>query len=86
MTDNITPVACNSVPEREGPARLGPLCCTGCKHLQTKQWREFMVEDDEWDSGTHATCLAVNKSIGGSYWSYNSSAPDWCPFLDRVGD
>ena len=69
--------------EGEGPQPIRPpvgVTCTGCKHLETKRWREYMYEDDEYDSGTSADCKAIEggKNIT-AYWLKNSSPPSWCP-------
>jgi len=73
---------------REGPAPLPAptsLHCFGCKHLKTEPWREYMYEDDEWDSGTSARCAAVPTEHGGesisAYWSRTTPVPSWCPVV-----
>lgn len=73
---------------REGPAPLPAptsLHCSGCQHLTTEPWREYMYEDDEWDSGISARCGAIPTEHGGksisAYWSARNHAPSWCPFL-----
>jgi len=67
-----------------GPRTLpGKQSCKGCPALHTEDWREFLPEDDEWDSGTYGTCTAIPEGERGhslgSYWSPASPVPDWCP-------
>ena len=66
----------------EGPKPLPSpgVSCFGCAHLSTEAWRQYMHEDDEWDSGTSATCGKTAQHIS-SYWSQRNSPPGWCPFL-----
>lgn len=58
------------------------LTCTGCRHLKTKWWKDYL-EDDETDSGTSAWCGALPDEYGGksitAYWNDNRAPPSWCP-------
>jgi len=64
---------------QEGPSSKTTFSCTGCIHLQLKDW-EFYGENDDIDRGTDALCAKENKHIDSYY--YNSThAPSWCPFL-----
>lgn len=72
---------------REGPAPIPNtrMQCFGCKHLDTKYWREPSGDGETFDSGTSARCKAIPTEHGGqsisAYWSRSDAAPKWCPFL-----
>lgn len=55
------------------------LVCDGCPKLHTKYWREHL-DNDEADSGTAATCEAVDRCIS-VYWHVGDATPNWCPHL-----
>lgn len=59
--------------------------CTGCSHLKTEWWSEYLPEDDEKDSGTAASCAAADNRSITAYWSDNMSPPSWCPILASLG-
>lgn len=62
------------------PARY---TCKGCVHLTTKDWEDYL-ENDETDSGTSARCGAIPDEYGGksitAYWMATNAPPKWCPF------
>jgi hypothetical protein len=72
----------------EGPQLVvsAKLTCTGCSHLKTEWWKDYL-DNDETDSGTSARCSALLDECGGksitSYWSNNSPPPKWCPLADK---
>lgn len=72
---------------REGPAPIPNtrLQCFGCKHLETKDWREPSGDGETFDRGTSADCKAIpgGQNIG-VYWSRTNDAPKWCPFLPTL--
>lgn len=73
---------------QEGPVPLPvKLVCDGCRHLELKDWREEL-ENDEVDSGTTARCGVVPTKYGGrlvtSWWRKGNATPRWCPFLARA--
>ncbi len=64
----------------KGPQMLPPrYTCKGCSHLSTKDWRDYL-ENDETDSGTAAECEKAGRFIS-AYWSAGSAPPAWCPYL-----
>lgn len=72
----------------EKDARIGPriqpykYTCNGCPALVTKEWKDYLDNDDT-DSGTSARCSAVPTEHGGqsisAYWSKTDAPPSWCP-------
>jgi len=62
-----------------GPRTVTKAVCFGCPALATKYWSE-MMENDDLDSGTSATCTEAWRHIS-SYWIESDRAPDWCPAM-----
>lgn len=64
-----------------GPLKVCYMTCRGCKFLRTKQWKDYL-ENDETDYGTYADCTALDRSIT-AYWNENDPPPVWCPYLEK---
>lgn len=69
---------------QRGPSIKTTLHCKGCMALVTRDWSEYL-ENDDTDSGTTATCTAdgANRVISSCYYSFDQ-IPEWCPWQDSA--